>query len=167
MDAEKRNSGNTFDFTRPASTAAMEKHQVFVDRTLDAMRRLEETLAAAATGRERAWLDVVYEALQRLDEALAQQTENADDPQSALSEIERIEPRLAFKVQKLRKKYHQLKQRTTELLAELDPARQEQTPDYAEIRQQLEELLTSLRNYRAGENDLFFEAYETDVGVGD
>lgn len=150
-----------------AARGPREVHQQYVDNTLAAIQRLEKAYRAAAPGRESSWLADIYTALLEVDRALCQQNENADNPNSVLSEIERTEPRLTGQIAALRERYRTLRQETSELMAVLDPARGDARPGYAEVRERLNHLLNGVRNYWAAENDLFFEAYEADVGAGD
>jgi len=157
---------------KPQSTSGStrqsdEQRRPCIDRTLVAIERLENARSAAAPGREQKWLSEVRFALAELCDAINLHTENADDPKSALSEIERVEPRLASQVAVLRERYRDLKHACDTLRNELEPSRTIETLDWAGIRRRVTELLTEARDYWAGENDLFFAAYDDDVGVGD
>jgi ribosomal protein L29 len=128
------------------------------DRTLAAMHQLEAALGAAAPGRESSWREGVLSALVLLDEATYDEEANSTDPDSLLSDIKRTQPRLRTRVRGLRTQYAQLRQAIMSIRAEL--AKQEDdTTDFADVRQRLAWLLTALRHQRARESDLIYEAY--------
>lgn len=128
------------------------------ERTLAAMRRLEEALESAAPRRERGWRDEVMAALAVLGEATTQEAENADRPESLLSDITHTQPRLRNRVRGIRTQYRQLRERIGELERELQQP-QDAAPDFADLRQRLTWVLTALRHVRARESDLLYEAY--------
>jgi hypothetical protein len=128
------------------------------DRTLAAMHELEAALAAAAPGRESSWRAGVLAALVVLDEATDDEYANATKPDSLLSDIKRTQPRLRTRVRGLRTHYAQLRQTITSIRAELAKPDDEST-DFADVRQRLAWLLTALRHQRARESDLIYEAY--------
>ena len=135
----------------------IEGRQADQDRTLAAMHRLEEALGSAAPGREGPWRDQVAAALDLLDRATAEEGENADRPDSLLSDIKRTQPRLRTRVRGLRTQYEQLRQAIVSIRSELaDP---DEGSDYADVRQRLAWMLTALRHQRARESDLIYEAY--------
>jgi hypothetical protein len=72
------------------------------DRTLAAMHRLEAMLSTAAPGREEAWRAEVASAVTALDEATAEEVDNAEAPDSLLSDIARTQPWLRNRVRGLR-----------------------------------------------------------------
>jgi hypothetical protein len=128
------------------------------DRTLAAMRRLEEALETAAPGREMAWRDEVLAALAVLDEATAQEDGNAARPDSLLADIRRTQPRLRPRVRGVQVQYGQLRDRIAALRHELG-GDGEQFTDFADVRQRVASLLTAFRHLRARESDLIYEAY--------
>lgn len=127
------------------------------DRTLATVHQLEEALASAAPGRERAWQDVVLTALAELEQATTEEFENAERPDSLLSDIKRNQPRLRTRVRGLRTQYQQIRERIAALRQEL--ADEEAAPDVADVRHRISGLLTTLRHQRARESDLLYEAY--------
>jgi DNA repair ATPase RecN len=138
------------------------------DRTLSAMLELEVALEAAAPGREPAWRADVLAALAVLDDATNDEYTNANDPDSLLSDIKRSQPRLRTRVRGLRTQYEQLRQALVSIRSEL-AAPDDESSDYADVRQRLSWILTALRHHRARESDLIYEAYydafHTDLGT--
>ena len=138
------------------------------DRTLAAMHELEAALGAAAPGRESSWRAAVLAALVVLDEVTDDEYANATAPDSLLSDIKRTQPRLRTRVRGLRTQYGHLRQTITSMCAELGKPDEDST-DYADVRQRLAWLLTALRHQRARESDLIYEAYsdafDTDVNL--
>jgi chromosome segregation ATPase len=128
------------------------------EQTLGAMHDLEEALESAAPRREGSWRDEVTAALTVLAEATTQEAENADRPESLLSDIAHNQPRLRNRVRGIRTQYRQLRERIRELHRELHQP-QDAAPDFAYLRQRLAWILTALRHVRARESDLLYEAY--------
>lgn len=128
------------------------------ERTLAAMHRLEKALESAAPRREGGWRDEVMAALTVLGEATAEEAENADQPDSLLSDIAHNQPRLRNRVRGIRTQYRQLRERIGELNSELHQS-QDAAPDFADLRQRLSWVLTALRHVRARESDLLYDAY--------
>ena len=132
------------------------------------MHDLEAALGAAAPGRESSWRAQVLDALVVLDDATDDEYTNATNPDSLLSDIKRTQPRLRTRVRGLRTQYEQVRQTIMSVRAELAKPEDDST-DFADVRQRLAWLLTALRHQRARESDLIYEAYyeafQTDLGV--
>ena len=144
------------DFT-PAQRAGLEKHEADQDRTLEAMHRLEAALGSASPGREADWRGDVLGALAVLEAVTSEEYENAERPDSLLSDIKRNQPRLRNRVRGLRLQYAHLRDAITALRRELNV--HESVTDVADMRERLAWLLTAMRHQRARESDLIYEAY--------
>ncbi len=145
----------------------IEQRRVDQDRTLVAIHALEQALGAAAPTREARWRETVLDALLVLGDATREETQNAERPDSLLSDVAFNQPRLRSRVRGLRTQYRQLQQSIDGLRDEFHEAG-DATVDFADIRQRLAWLLTALRHQRARESDLIYEAYyeafQTDLG---
>ena len=128
------------------------------DRTLEAMQRLEAALAEAAPGREERWRDQVLEALSVLEAASTEEADNAQRPDSLLSDLSHHQPRLRNRARALRLQYTEVRDTIASLHQEIE-GREDPDVDFADLRQRLGWLLTSLRHQRARESDLIYEAY--------
>lgn len=128
------------------------------DRTLEAMQRLEAALGEAAPGREATWRDDVRQALSILEAATAEEADNARRPDSLLSDLAHNQPRLRNRARALRLQYAKIRDTIALLRDELDQGA-DSAVDYADMRQRLGWVLTSLRHQRARESDLIYEAY--------
>ena len=128
------------------------------DRTLEAMHRLEAALAQAAPGREEPWRHEVLEALSVLEAATAEEADNARRPDSLLSDLSHNQPRLRNRARALRLQYGKVRDTIASLRQEIEE-REDVDVDYADLRQRLGWVLTSLRHQRARESDLIYEAY--------
>jgi hypothetical protein len=135
-----------------------ELRQADQDRTLLAMQQLEAALAAAAARREQAWHNEVRIALAVLGEAAREESANAAQPDSLLSDISRTQPWLRNRVRGLRIHYAQLRDNIAALQAELDSP-PDPVVDFTDIRPRLTWVLAGLRHQRARESDLIYEAY--------
>lgn len=141
----------------PAQRSGLEARLADQDRTLAAIHRLETALGAAAPGREEQWRNEVMAALATLEAATSEEDENAERPDSLLSDVRRTQPRLRTRVRGVRLQYRHLREAIASLRAEL--AEHDTSLDFADIRQRLGWLLTALRHQRARESDLIYEAY--------
>ncbi len=155
MSSEGREPGQ--EALTPAQHRRIDQRQADQDRTMEAMRQLEEASGAAAPHREQAWRGGVRAALAVLAEAASSEAENAALPDSLLSDIARTQPRLRNRVRGLRIHYRQLQDSVASLLTELDELAD--PVDFADLRQRLAWILTGLRRQRARESDLIYEAY--------
>jgi hypothetical protein len=136
----------------------IEQRLIHQDRTLVAMHELEEALATAAPAREARWVETVLSALLVLGDATRDEAENAERPDSLLSDVAFNQPRLRSRVRGLRTQYRQLQQSIDTLRGEFEEAG-DAPVDFADIRQRLAWLLTALRHQQARESDLLYEAY--------
>ena len=143
----------------PSQRAGLEIRRTDQDRTLDAIHHLEAALGSAAPGREANWLADVLAALTNLDEATIEEQHNADQADSLLSDIARTQPRLRNRVRGLRAQYRQVRDTIQTLREELGARREDNHPDYADVRQRLAWFLSALRHQRSRESDLIYEAY--------
>jgi small-conductance mechanosensitive channel len=145
----------------------IELRRVDQDRTLVAMHELEQALGTAAPAREARWRETVFDALLVLGDATREEAENAERPDSLLSDIAFNQPRLRSRVRGLRTQYRQLQQSLDDLRREFQASADAEV-DFADIRQRLAWLLTALRHQRARQSDLIYEAYyeafQTDLG---
>ena len=148
----------------PEQRAGLGARQEALDRTLDAMHRLEAALESASTGRESSWREEVVTALAVLDESAAEESRNAWRPYSLLSDIARNQPRLRNRVRGIRIQYDLLRDRIAAVRRELSEPRDSDF-DVADLRQRLALILTSLRYQRARESDLIYEAYYDAFGA--
>jgi hypothetical protein len=151
---EKNQSSGEFS---ESQRAGLEVRQADQDRTLAGMHRLEAMLATAAPGREQEWRSQVLGALVALEEATAEEADNAQAPDSLLSDLARTQPWLRNRVRGVRLQYQQLRHSLGSLRQELEEAAG--AADYADTRQRLGWVLTGLRHHRARESDLIYEAY--------
>jgi predicted nucleic acid-binding Zn-ribbon protein len=153
-----RPEGKASDEFTASQREGLETRRSDQERTLAAMHLLEKALESAAPRREGNWRDEVMAALTVLGKATTQEAENADRPESLLSDIARNQPRLRNRVRGIRTQYQQLRERMGELDRELHQP-QNAMPDFADLRQRVAWVLSALRHVRARESDLLYEAY--------
>jgi hypothetical protein len=134
------------------------------------MHTLEAALAEAAPGREESWREAVLDALAVLGQVTTEEAENADRPDSLLSDLARTQPRLRNRVRGVRLQYRQLRDTIASMHSELQ-RHSEETLDFSDVRQRLGWILTALRHQRARESDLlyeaYFEAFRTELSAGE
>jgi hypothetical protein len=154
MSDDDQSSPELYDLKR----AGLESRQADQDRTLIAAHRLEAALTAAAPGRQAAWVDEVQNALRLLQAAIAEEADDAERPDSLLSDIARTQPWLRNRVRGVRMQHKQIRDAIGSLNRELDE-HPESAADFADVRQRLGWVLTALHHQRARESDLIYEAY--------
>ena len=87
-----------------------------------------------------------------------EEAENADSPDSLLSDLARTQSRLRNRVRGVRLQYRKLLDDIASIRTELE-GHSGETLDFSDVRQRLGWLLTALRHQRARESDLIYEAY--------
>lgn len=132
----------------------------------DALQALEDALSEPAPGREDRWLTTVIEALEVLDSALGTQSDRDSEASSLMSEIAADEPRLGPRVDRLRSEHADLRDSVKSLLGQIAP-HPGMDIDIADIRDRLSSVARRLRQHRAREADLIYEAININLGVGD
>jgi hypothetical protein len=136
------------------------------DAALDALRDLEDALAAPTPGREERWLHAVVNAVDRLTEALGTQAGDDAETASLLSEIAVEEPHLKPRIDRLRQEHHDLRAAAASIRDQITPATGVGI-DTADIRDRLASVARRARQHRAREADLIYAAVNINLGVGD
>jgi hemerythrin HHE cation binding domain-containing protein len=136
------------------------------EASLDALRTLEAALSAPTPGREDAWLGTVVAALDALAEALDSQAIGDAETASLLSEVAGDHPRLLPRIERLRHEHRDLREVVASLRRQIVPASGLDV-DTADIRDRLASVGRRLRQHRAREADLVYEAVNINLGVGD
>lgn len=151
-----------------------QKHQTLVkqaraesDVLLNAMHRLEAALASAAPTRERAWHTQVLEELRTVTNLLDEHAHSVEAADGLLAMIGAARPRLLHRIERLRREHVALRQQAGSLQGQIEHLAPDELPNFRDIRHRTTWLLDALRHHRAAAADLLFEAFSTDVGVGD
>lgn len=134
------------------------------DRTLRALHHLERAVAAPLgidrVGRHH----TVLAALTGLEDAMVDEQVNANRPDSLLSGIAHMQPRLRSRVHGTRAHYQQLRETVAELARDLGSGEVlDVDPD--DLRRRVARLASALRYQRARESDLIYEAYYDTFGT--
>lgn len=134
-------------------------------RSLASLHEVERHAGAAGPSRPNEWRDDVLMALDDLASSLHDQYERSAEEDGLLSHVVRDAPHLAPGVQELRR-------RQSELIDEIDELRRTlsdltRTVDVAAVRERLGELTREIRELRAWETDIVYDAYAFDLGTGD
>lgn len=137
------------------------------DALLGAMHRLEAALAAAAPGREQPWNERVCADLAGVQAELQNHVASAEGEGGLFAEIDLTRPTLVRQVERLRREHRDLLQQAEALRRQVTHYGPEETPRFADTRQQAARLLEALRHHQAREADLIFESCFTDIGAGD
>jgi hypothetical protein len=137
------------------------------DALLDAMHRLEAALTSAAPGREQAWNRQVIEKLRTVADLLDEHARSAEADDGLLAMVAAAQPRLLHRVERLRHEHVTLLEQARALERQITHHAADEMPNFRDIRQRVTWLLNALRHHRASATDLIFEAFSTDIGVGD
>jgi hypothetical protein len=136
------------------------------DASLDAVLVLEDALAEPTPGREVEWLRGVHDARDALAGALDAQASSDAETSSLLSEIASQEPRLRPRIDRLRHEHQDLRDAAASLRQQIDH-HPDAGIDVADIRDRLAAIARRMRQHRAREADLVYEAVNINLGGGD
>jgi hypothetical protein len=145
----------------------VEQARVEHDALLDAIHCLEAALASAAPGREQSWNEQVVVKLRPVVELLDEHARSADAADGLLAMISDAQPRLIHRVERLRREHGTLLNQARGLERQIEHHAPDELPNFQDIRQRTSWLLSALRHHRSAATDLIFEAFSTDIGVGD
>lgn len=134
-------------------------------RSLDSLHQVERLAGAAGPTRPNEWRDDLLLAIDSLSSSLHDQYERSAGEEGLLARLVLEAPHLASSVTGLRNTQG-------DLVDDLDGLRQSltdlsRTVDVAAIREKLTELTARIRELRAWETDIVYEAYGFDLGTGD
>ncbi len=130
------------------------------DALVEAMHRLDLAWMAPQCGRREPWQHLLAERLSEVVGLLAEHARQLEAPQGLMSQIAQQEPRLLDRIDALRHEHRELVEQAKQLQQQIN-----ESP--LELRERIGDFLRKLRNHNAKENDLIYEALETDIGVGD
>lgn len=130
-------------------------------RLHDAMRDLES--AGARASGQPDWLEQVERATMRLHTAIDDHIAETEAPEGVLDDVLGHSPRLSADVEMLRRDHQRLRQACNGLL---ELARTSD-PDTNELRRRILGVLGRLSEHRQLGAELLFDAYNTDLGIGD
>lgn len=152
------------NYTQPESGALAGSRR---DRasSLDALHEVERLAAAPAPGRPEAWRDDLLGALEELGASIHEQRSASGAAGSLLSDLMSEAPRLASSVEELLEREQQVAERIDRLIRRL--ADLVRSVAVGEVREELAVITREIRELRAWETDLVYEAYAVDLGVGD
>ncbi len=155
------------------------------DQLMQAVERLEQTLAAPVPGRERIWCKQLTAALALVEATLRRQTA-AGDAEGQQSPVDLCRPSLARQVARLRRESADFLERVRGLRQQIqaaarafrspgEPAGTANMPgpaagrvvDFGTIRDAGKRLTAALRRHAQGEQMVVLESMNTDIGVGD
>lgn len=124
---------------------------------------LEAALAAPASSAR--WSDDLGEALSALDSTLAEHVAVAEAPDGALERVREDAPRLSNHIDRLIAEHELLTSATEGLIDQLEHASPERSrAEVDDLRDEALRLLAMIVRHRHRGADLFYEAYNVDVG---
>jgi hypothetical protein len=134
-------------------------------RSLDALHEVEQHAGAAGPNRPNEWRDDLLIALDDLLSSLHDQYAHSAAEDGLLSRVALDAPHLEPAVNELR-------ERQAELMKELDGLRHSladltRPVDVATVRSRIGEMTAEIRELRAWETDIVYDAYAFDLGIAD
>jgi hypothetical protein len=157
--------------SREGDAAVQEHREDLTDRARHghdaltaAIEELERALAAPAARRAKDWSGRVAGELDLVREAIRAHVEGVEESEGLFDEIRVGTPWLASRVAALKHEHAVLVARASALADRLPG---NDAADYEALRREAAALLVDLRAHRAGEADLIYEAFWTDLGAVD
>lgn len=153
-------------------TTADDREQTDIDRSrgdrarsLESLHAVEKHAGAAGPARPNEWRDDLLAVLDDLATSLHDQYERSASEEGLLSRVIEEAPHLQPGVDELRK-------RQTSLVEEIDDLRRSladltRTPDVDVVRSRVADITAEIRELRAWETDIVYDAYAVDLGTGD
>jgi len=129
-----------------------------------ALVSLEKAISSPAVGRETDWSKDVLRNLQDLEHAIVEHVEVTERPDGLYDEISQKAPRLAGKIDQLRREHPELREGAEELVSRLEDTPVGDAWPLAEARDDLQRLLGRIVRHRQLGADLVWEAYNLDIG---
>jgi hypothetical protein len=128
-----------------------------------AIGHVESASASPVPGRATIWSSELHEQLDLLSSALDHHVTMTEGPDGLLADVMAAAPRLAHKVDGVRKDHTRIRRQVDAVLACL-PAEESRV---APVRDQVVDLLTNLTRHRQAGADLIYEAYSIDIEAAD
>jgi hypothetical protein len=129
-----------------------------------ALVALEQAISSPAVGREADWSKDVLRQLQDLSHTLEEHVEVTERAGGLYDEISHGAPRLAGKIDHLRREHPEMRGATAELAGRLETQAIGDRWPLAEARDDLQRLLGRIVRHRQLGADLVWEAYNLDIG---
>jgi hypothetical protein len=134
----------------------------------DSTKSLVRALEAASPGREHAWLHRVSDALGVLREDFTEHVDMNEAPEGIHAEMLHVQPRLASRVRRLAEDHVVISDRIDAAMALVSRGESEDVrTQVAEVRDACTQVVALITRHRQRSSDLVYEAYNTDIGIGE
>jgi hypothetical protein len=134
----------------------------------DSVKAVIRALEAASPGRESEWLRRVQQALDHLRDEFHEHVETTESPEGVHAQMLHDQPRLAARIRRLSDEHVIISDRVdavTALAAGDDPA--DVGERISRIRDAATEVVAMITRHRQRSADVVYEAYNTDIGLGE
>jgi hemerythrin HHE cation binding domain-containing protein len=128
-----------------------------------AINQVEHSLARPAPDRVADWCKELGIALDGLSAALSRHVTATEAPDGLLADVMQAAPRLAHRIDVIRGDHERLREQLDAVLARIPV----DETGVAELREQVDELLTGLSRHRQAGADLVYAAYQVDIEASD
>lgn len=133
----------------------------------DSTKALVRALESASPGREHAWLRRVLDCLNTLRADFTEHVEVNEAPEGIHAEMLHVQPRLASRVRKLADDHVVISDRLDAALALASQGSTDPNEQIAEVRDAGTQVVALITRHRQRSSDLVYEAYNTDIGIGE
>jgi len=151
----------------PSPDASLEEGRSERVRILMASHRVEGALTAPAPAREQEWKDGVHRAMSLLVASLLEASQRGESAGGLIADLKFESSKYFHRVDQLQREFDEMIRRCDAAIKHLESHGHQDAIDYADIRQRISWLLTSLKHHQAREADLVYEAYGLDIRIGD
>lgn len=131
------------------------------------IHQLEAKLASAAPGRERLWAGDCLADLRLLRDLYHDHVESSGAKDGLFHELAVAAPHWSSRTERLQQRQDGLLHQMSALISQIDNHTKRDIPDFSDIRRRTAAVIDEVRTLQALENDLIFECFQTDLGVGD
>lgn len=134
----------------------------------DSTKALIRALEAASPGRQDAWLHRVHECLESLRNDFDEHIATTEGSDGIHAEVLHVQPRLTNHVRRLVDDHALIRDRISAVVAlSSRGAAEGDRTMVATVRDEATQLAALIGRHRQRSADLVYEAYNTDIGVGD
>lgn len=137
------------------------------DGLLEAVLEVQKKLATVAPSRERDWAKDVLFNLHFLEKRFREHVESAGQEDGLFAELAISGPNWIPRIKRLKKRQERLLFEMNSLISQIDKHGTRDVLDFSDIWRRAAAIVNDVRTVQTLENDLIFECFETDLGVGD
>lgn len=133
----------------------------------DSVKAVVRALEVASPGREQEWLRRVLHALAHLQSEFHEHVETTEAPDGVHAQMLHDQPRLAARIRRLSDEHQVINDRVDAVVALAADDTIDDTERISRIRDVATEVVAMITRHRQRSADVVYEAYNTDIGLGE